>query len=92
MAVEITDELQALRAEAERLGIVVDGRWGESRIRDEMADRLAGVMTVRFGDEPDTEDVGDEPDDDEPGEPETSAVRAGGHIDRGDGRGWMVED
>lgn len=34
---EPEDEIEALRAEAEQLGIEVDGRWGEKRLKAEIA-------------------------------------------------------
>lgn len=33
----IDDDLDALRVRAEELGVKVDGRWGEQRLRDEIA-------------------------------------------------------
>jgi hypothetical protein len=90
----MASELVGLQREAEALGIKVDGRWGVDRLRAEI-DAAAADET----DEPEPEEApaDDEPDeaaaDDEP-EPETdesTALRAGGHIDRGDGRGWMLE-
>lgn len=35
------DDLRALRREAVRLGIEVDGRWGEKRIKKEIASHVA---------------------------------------------------
>jgi hypothetical protein len=90
MAVEITDELETLRAEAEALGIAVDGRWGEARLRDEIAaaqpDSPSSVASD--GDPPAPEGAPQAED----GESEPAVLRAGGHVDRGDGRGWMLEE
>lgn len=36
-AITENDPLDALRAEAEALGVRVDGRWGEARLREEIA-------------------------------------------------------
>lgn len=35
------DDLRSLRKEATRLGIEVDGRWGEKRIKKEIASHVA---------------------------------------------------
>lgn len=135
------NELAQLQAEAEALGIKVDGRWGAERLRteievaaevkrreleawqaaaggehhpppDEKASEtgpdstlgqdpgdpdvpVAGAPDAQEGaqDEPElTEDeaiaaLEDERDDDLP-----TPIRAGGHIDYGDGRGWVIEE
>lgn len=85
MAVEITDELEALRAEAAALGVAVDGRWGEARLCDEIA------AVVNAGAAPADAQENSEGPDDVLAPMEAPYVRAGGHIDRGDGRGWMPE-
>lgn len=96
------EELADLRAEAQAAGIKVDGRWGVERLRAEIAlVRGDTIHDVRVLDEPAAEgeqDAGpdsvepeDEQPEDEPEEAETTVHRAGGHIDRGDGRGWVIE-
>lgn len=91
MAVEVTDELEALRAEAEALGVTVDGRWGEARLREEIA-----AASSSTGDEvePEVEPADSDSGDVEESSPESvdEYIRAGGHIDRGDGKGWMLEE
>jgi len=124
----MADELATLRAEAESLGVHVDGRWGAERLRseianaqsepadeldDEPADELDDEPADELDDEP-ADELDDEPADepadeldDRPAEVEPEAmpqpaesaleaptplIRAGGHIDYGDGRGWVVEE
>jgi hypothetical protein len=88
MAVEITDELETLRAEAESLGVQVDGRWGEARLRDEIAAAQPDSPSSVSPDPP----AGAPPAEDGELEAEPAVLRAGGHVDRGDGRGWMPEE
>lgn len=83
-----TEELDDLRAEAEELGVKVDRRWGAERLREEIA------AARRDDDEPDDDgdlEVNDLDEPDESDEHAPPVLRAGGHIDRGDGRGWVVE-
>ena len=116
----MADELATLRAEAESLGVHVDGRWGAERLRSEIAnaqsepaDELDDEPADELDDEP-ADELDDEPADepadeldDRPAEVEPEAmpqpaesaleaptplIRAGGHIDYGDGRGWVVEE
>ena len=68
----MTHELEVLQAEAEALGIKVDGRWGVDRLRSE-------IEAAQPDDEPDDELA-------------PVVHRAGGHINYGDGRGWVVEE
>lgn len=73
-------ELDELRAEAEELGVTVDGRWGVDRLREEIAAAKA--------------DDGDQADEAEP-EPERKAdpvARVGGYVNYDDGAGWVIED
>ena len=75
-------ELEELRAEAESLGVAVDGRWGADRLRDEIAAAKA-----------DDDDDGDQADEAETvDEPKGDGKRAGGWVNRDDGAGWVLED
>lgn len=89
-------EVDELRAEAEARGVKVDGRWGVDRLRAE-------IEAAQPVDKPDEgEGQVDEPDEDESAEDgsdedgstedEPNVRRAGGHVDRGDGRGWVLEE
>lgn len=97
------DELDALRAEAEALGIKVDGRWGVDRLRAEVSAARPAEDDEPDDDEPGDDDQGDdELDADDELEESYSPVtslepelprpfRAGGHVNHGDGRGWVLE-
>lgn len=54
-------------------------------------DAQEGAQGDDEGDPLDEFDWSEEPDDDA-GHGDTPYVRAGGHIDRGDGRGWVIEE
>jgi hypothetical protein len=77
-----------LEARAERVGLKVDGRWGPDRLREEVeaAEAAAAVPPAEPGAPLDSDITDTEPDGSDAG------YRAGGHIDRGDGKGWMVEE
>jgi len=88
-----------LETRAERVGLKVDGRWGVDRLREEVevaeaaaavppAEPVGSDVPLKDSDNTDTEPELDETSLDE----WVDAIRAGGHIDRGDGRGWMVEE
>lgn len=74
-------ELDELRAEAEELGVNVDGRWGVDRLREEIGKAL---------------DDDGEPADAAETEPEQQKAepvgRAGGYVNRDDGAGWVLEN
>jgi hypothetical protein len=78
-----------LEARAEHVGLKVDGRWGPDRLREEVeaAEAAAAVPPAEPGapieEDSDITDTDEAPD---------AGYRAGGHIDRGDGKGWMVEE
>lgn len=74
-------ELDELRAEAEALGVAVDGRWGVDRLRDEIA---AAKADDDDGDQAEAAEVEDAP--------EGDGKRAGGWVNRDDGNGWVLED
>ncbi len=86
------DELDALRAEAAALGVKVDGRWGVDRLKAEVSAAQRSARMVRGAPDvvgpvvPLEATLGDLEDDEPP------YMRAGGHINRGDGLGWVVEE
>ena len=75
------DELATLRAEAEAAGVKVDGRWGVDRLRSELEAA-----------QPDAEEDPSESMESEPEAESDTVHRAGGWVDRGDGRGWVLEE
>jgi len=94
------EEYAELQARAEAVELTVDGRWGVARLREEVEAAEAAMPGVE---EATPAEIRDAPIEDETGEfdepplermdkTDTDATRAGGHIDRGDGRGWMVEE
>lgn len=79
------DELAALRAEAEAAGVKIDGRWGADRLRSEIESAQPSPAGAGETDPPESMDLA--------GEPAPDVVyRAGGWVDRGDGRGWELEE
>jgi hypothetical protein len=100
-------EHDKLRREAEDLGVEVDGRWGVDRLRAEIDAAKADPDPEDDDPNADPEDdaVFDE-EREHPGtgeemtpvegdtlEPEPAQVhRAGGWVDYGDGRGWVLGD
>ena len=94
-------EVEDLQAEAEALGVKVDGRWGVDRLRSEMeaaqpeggdgdGDLDVGVGDdLAGGDSADLDGVLVESDGD--GADSTPAAhRAGGYVNHGDG--WVLEE
>jgi hypothetical protein len=81
-------EVERLRRAAETLGVKVDRRWGADRLRQEIA-----ALEPDMVEQPETSTVDEaqQPTADETPPAEGFPRRAGGHIDRGDGRGWEVE-
>ena len=95
------DELATLRAEAEAAGVKVDGRWGVDRLRSELEAAQPDAEedpSESMESEPEAEsDAAGEEDPSESMESEPEAEpdtvhRAGGWVDRGDGRGWVLEE
>lgn len=82
------DELEELRGQAAALGVKVDGRWGVDRLHAE----IQAVQPAPV--DPEQADVDElEVTNVEPVFAEGLPVhRAGGHVDRGDGRGWVIEE
>lgn len=97
------DELEGLRAEAEAAGVKVDGRWGADRLREEIDQRRSeleawqaaerGEHHPQAADDDEGDDPEVEPDSEPEPEPESGPepLRAGGHINRHDGKGWMPD-
>lgn len=82
----MSDEIEELRAQAEALGVTVDGRWGTDRLRSE----IEAAQPDPADDEPADDDAtGDEPADDDATDDEPAAYRAGGYVNSGDG--WVLE-
>ena len=77
-------ELEELRAEAEELGVAVDGRWGADRLREEIDKALDAEEASGAVDQADEAETVDEPKGD--------GKRAGGWVNRDDGAGWVLED
>lgn len=75
----MADELAELRQEAVERGIAFDGRWGVDRLREALAN-----TDVEHGEAP-------APANPKPRPPKPKAVRAGGHINRHDGAGWVLD-
>ncbi len=73
-------ELDELRAEAEELGVAVDGRWGVDRLRDEIDAAKADNDDGAQADDGEVEET-----------PTEDGKRAGGWVNHDDGAGWVLE-